>query len=225
MKAWGWRIPFAIGALAAVVVFFLRRSLAETTTAAARQQKKAGTIKGVLRYGRSFAIVLGFTAGGTLFFYAFTTYMQKYLVNTAGMNPNTSNTIITIVLFCFMLLQPLFGAISDRIGRRNSMLCFGVLSMLGAAPILAALSTVSSPYAAFGLVLLALTIASFYTAISGVVKAELFPMHVRAMGVGCRMRWLTRLSAEALSTWRCGSSPLGSRRPSSGTSRPCAASP
>lgn len=184
MKAWGWRIPFAIGALAAVVVFFLRRSLAETTTAAARQQKKAGTIKGVLRYGRSFAIVLGFTAGGTLFFYAFTTYMQKYLVNTAGMNPDTSNTIITIVLFCFMLLQPLFGAISDRIGRRNSMLCFGVLSMLGAAPILAALSTVSSPYAAFGLVLLALTIASFYTAISGVVKAELFPMHVRAMGVG-----------------------------------------
>lgn len=91
---------------------------------------------------------------------------------------------LLVVLFCFMLLQPLFGAISDRIGRRNSMLCFGVLSMLGAAPILAAPSTVSSPYAAFGLVLLALTIASFYTAISGVVKAELFPMHVRAMGVG-----------------------------------------
>jgi MFS transporter, MHS family, alpha-ketoglutarate permease len=184
LKAWGWRIPFAIGALAAVVAFFLRRSLAETTSVDVRRQQGAGTIKGVFRYPRSFLTVLGFTAGGSLIFYTFTTYMQKYLVNTAGMPATTASTVMTVALFCFMLLQPLFGAFSDRIGRRNSMLCFGTLTAVATVPILSALARVADAYAAFGLVLCALAIVSFYTSISGVVKAELFPMHVRALGVG-----------------------------------------
>ena len=184
LKAWGWRVPFAIGAVAAVVAFFLRRSLAETTSDAVRKKEDAGTIKGVFRYPRSFFTVLGFTAGGSLIFYTFTTYMQKYLVNTAGMNAKTASEVMTAVLLCYMLLQPVFGAISDKIGRRNSMLCFGVFTVFATVPILTALSHVADPFVAFGLVLLALTGVSFYTSISGLVKAELFPMHVRALGVG-----------------------------------------
>jgi MHS family alpha-ketoglutarate permease-like MFS transporter len=184
LKAWGWRVPFVIGALAAVVAFFLRRSLAETTSSAVRRQEDAGTIRGVLRYPRSFITVLGFTAGGSLAFYTFTTYMQKYLVNTAGMNPRTANSVMTAVLLCYMLMQPVFGAISDRLGRRNSMICFGACMVLLTVPVLSALAHVTDPYAAFGLVTLALVGASFYTSISGLVKAELFPMHVRALGVG-----------------------------------------
>jgi MFS transporter, MHS family, alpha-ketoglutarate permease len=184
LKAWGWRIPFAIGALAAVVAFFLRRSLAETTSDEVRHRQDAGTIKGVLRYPRSFLTVLGFTAGGSLIFYTFTTYMQKYLVNTAGMDARTASRVMTAVLFCYMLLQPVFGAISDKIGRRTSMLCFGTFTVLATVPILSALAHVADPYAAFGLVILALAGVSFYTSISGLVKAELFPMHVRALGVG-----------------------------------------
>jgi MFS transporter, MHS family, alpha-ketoglutarate permease len=184
LKAWGWRIPFAVGAVAAIVAFFLRRSLAETTSSEVRSQKDAGTIKGVLRYPRSFLTVLGFTAGGSLAFYTFTTYMQKYLVNTAGMNARSASAVMTAVLFCYMLLQPVFGAISDRIGRRNSMICFGVCLVFITVPVLSALAHVTDPYAAFGLVILALAAMSFYTSISGLVKAELFPMHVRALGVG-----------------------------------------
>jgi MHS family alpha-ketoglutarate permease-like MFS transporter len=184
LKSWGWRIPFAIGAIAAVIAFFLRRSLAETTSADVRHKEGAGTIKGVLRYPRSFLTVLGFTAGGSLIFYTFTTYMQKYLVNTAGMDAKTASAVMTMVLLCYMLLQPVFGAISDKIGRRNSMLCFGVVTVLTTVPILSSLAHVTDPYAAFGLVMLALAGVSFYTSISGLVKAELFPMHVRALGVG-----------------------------------------
>ena len=184
IKAWGWRIPFAIGGVAAVVAFFLRRSLAETTSSAVRRQDDAGTLKGVFRYPRSFLTVLGFTAGGSLAFYTFTTYMQKYLVNTAGMNPRTVNSVMTAVLLCYMLLQPVFGAISDRLGRRNSMICFGTCMVLVTVPVLSALAHVTDPYAAFGLAILALACVSFYTSISGLVKAELFPMHVRALGVG-----------------------------------------
>jgi MFS transporter, MHS family, alpha-ketoglutarate permease len=110
--------------------------------------------------------------------------MQKYLVNTSGMNPRTASAVMTAALFCYMLLQPVFGAISDWIGRRNSMICFGVCSVVLTVPVLSALAHVTDTYAAFGLVLLALAGVSFYTSISGLVKAELFPMHVRALGVG-----------------------------------------
>src|SRR3954464_2960542 len=100
------------------------------------------------------------------------------------MDAKVASRVMTAVLFCYMLLQPAFGALSDRIGRRNSMLCFGVFTVLATVPILSALAHVSSPYAAFGLVMVALVGVSFYTSISGLVKAELFPMHVRALGVG-----------------------------------------
>jgi MHS family alpha-ketoglutarate permease-like MFS transporter len=204
LKAWGWRIPFAIGALAAVVAFFLRRSLTETTSDAVRKQKDAGTLKGVFRYPRSFLTVLGFTAGGSLIFYTFTTYMQKYLVNTAGMDAKTASRVMTAVLFCYMLLQPVFGALSDKIGRRNSMLCFGVFTVLATVPVLSALAHVADPYAAFGLVMLALAGVSFYTSISGLVKAELFPMHVRALGVGLSYAIANAIfggSAEYVALW------------------------
>lgn len=126
----------------------------------------------------------GFTAGGSLIFYTFTTYMQKYLVNTAHMETKTASNVMTGALFVYMVLQPVFGALSDRIGRRNSMLLFGALSVLGTVPLMKALATVTTPLAAFGLITVALAIVSFYTSISGLIKAEMFPPEVRAMGVG-----------------------------------------
>jgi MHS family alpha-ketoglutarate permease-like MFS transporter len=204
LKAWGWRIPFAIGALAAVVAFYMRRSLHETASADVRNQAHAGTIRGVFRHPRAFFTVLGFTAGGSLIFYTYTTYMQKYLVNTAGMDAKTANRVMTAVLFCYMLLQPLFGYLSDRIGRKNSMLCFGVFTTLSTVALLSALAQVKSPYEAFGLVLLALAGVSFYTSISGLVKAELFPMEVRALGVGLSYAIANALfggSAEYVALW------------------------
>lgn len=185
LRAWGWRIPFVIGAIAAVISLLLRRSLEETSSAETRNDKEAGSISGLFRnHAAAFITVLGYTAGGSLIFYTFTTYMQKYLVNTAGMSAKTSSFIMTGALFLYMCMQPLFGMLSDRIGRRNSMLLFGALGTLFTVPILMALKTVTSPFLAFVLITLALCIVSFYTSISGLVKAEMFPPQVRALGVG-----------------------------------------
>jgi MFS transporter, MHS family, alpha-ketoglutarate permease len=184
IRAWGWRIPFVIGAVAAVVALFLRRSLAETASRESMQAKEAGTIRGLLPHKRAVLLVLGFTAGGSLIFYTFTTYMQKYLVNTAGMETATASEVMTAVLLVYMLLQPVFGIISDYIGRKNAMICFSGLATLATVPLLSALGHVGSPYAAFALVLAGLAVISFYTSISGLVKAELFPTEVRALGVG-----------------------------------------
>ncbi|MHA6161830.1 MFS family transporter [Pseudomonas sichuanensis] len=185
LRAYGWRIPFVVGAVAALISLVLRRSLEETSSAETRQDKDAGSVSGLFRnHAAAFITVLGYTAGGSLIFYTFTTYMQKYLVNTAGMNAKSASFVMTGALFLFMILQPVFGMLSDRIGRRNSMLLFGALGTLFTVPLLMALKTVSSPFMAFVLVTLALCIVSFYTSISGLVKAEMFPPQVRALGVG-----------------------------------------
>jgi metabolite-proton symporter len=185
LKAWGWRIPFVIGALAAVVAMYLRRSLAETASEETMHNKEAGSVVGLVRHHpRAVLIVLAFTMGGSLYFYTFTTYMQKYLVNTAHMAATTVTFVMTTALIVFMLLQPAFGALSDWIGRKTNMILFSSLGMLTAVPLLILIGRVSSPYTALILVLLTLMIASFYTSISGVVKAELFPPEVRALGVG-----------------------------------------
>ncbi|WP_455814143.1 MFS family transporter [Pseudomonas graminis] len=184
LRAWGWRIPFALGAVLAVVALYLRRSLNETTDDKTRSHKDAGSLKGLWKHRRAFIMVLGFTAGGSLSFYTFTTYMQKYLVNTSGMDHKTASALMTGALFIFMLLQPFIGALSDKIGRRNSMLIFGGLAAICTVPILTVLQSVTSPVLAFSLVMLALVITSFYTSISGILKAEMFPPEVRALGVG-----------------------------------------
>ncbi|MDM0049775.1 MFS family transporter [Variovorax sp. J22R115] len=185
LKAWGWRIPFVIGAVAAVVALFLRRTLHETQTAESRANKEAGSLAGIFKHHRAaFFTVLGYTAGGSLIFYTFTTYMQKYLVNTVGLPIKTTSYVMTFALFVYMCMQPVFGALSDRIGRRNNMLLFGGLGALMTVPILTLLQGVTSPVVAFLLIILALAIVSFYTSISGIVKAEMFPPEVRALGVG-----------------------------------------
>lgn len=185
LHAWGWRIPFVIGAMTAVVALYLRRSLTESASAESRANKEAGTIAGLFRHHKAaFFTVLGYTAGGSLIFYTFTTYMQKYLVNSAGMSIKSASTVMTFALFTYMCLQPLFGALSDRIGRRNNMLAFGLLGTIATVPIMMTLHQVTNPYIAFFLIILALAIVSFYTSISGIVKAEMFPPEVRALGVG-----------------------------------------
>ncbi len=184
LYTWGWRIPFILGAFAAIIALFLRISLKETAPIHKMKNKEAGTLRALMKHKLAFLTVVSFTAGGSLVFYTYTTYMQKYLVNTVGLEAKTVSFIMTSALFLFMLLQPVFGALSDRIGRRSSMIYFGILSMLSTTPIMYTLTQVNNPYAAFALVLCALIIISFYTSISGLIKAEFFPTEVRALGVG-----------------------------------------
>jgi MHS family alpha-ketoglutarate permease-like MFS transporter len=183
IREWAWRVPFAVGAVLALVVLYLRRTLHETAPADQRRGD-AGTLRALSKHPRALLIVLGLTAGGSLLFYTFTTYMQKYLVNTAGMDAKTASLAMTGALFIFMIVQPLFGLLSDRIGRRTSLVLFGALATVTTYPLLAALGRVASPMTALLLVLCALGVISLYTSISGVFKAELFPMSVRALGVG-----------------------------------------
>ena len=184
LETWGWRVPFVIGALCAVVAMYLRRGMEETDSFKKTEAPKENIMRTLLRHPKELLTVVGLTMGGTLAFYTYTTYMQKYLVNTVGMSKNDSTMISAATLFLFMLLQPLVGALSDKIGRRPILIAFGVLGTLFTYPILTTLHTVQSWWGAFFLIMAALIIVSGYTSINAVVKAELFPTEIRALGVG-----------------------------------------
>jgi MHS family alpha-ketoglutarate permease-like MFS transporter len=184
LREWGWRVPFLVGAGAAVVAMYMRRTLAETASEATMHRKEAGSIKALLSHKRSVLIVFGLTMGGSLYFYTFTTYMQKYLLNTVKIEATTVSAVMTTCLVGFMILQPLLGSLSDRIGRKNNMLLFCGVALITIVPIFNALSSYSSTYLTANLVLVSLVVGGFYTSISGLFKAELFPAEVRALGVG-----------------------------------------
>lgn len=187
LHQWGWRIPFAIGAVLSIVALYLRSSLKETNAFEGQKNtpdEKKGTMKELLRHPKALMIVIGLTLGGTLAFYTYTTYMQKFLVNTVHLSKGESTLISFFSLLIFALLQPAFGALSDRIGRRPILLWFGITGTLFTVPLLTTLSHTTSLWGAFFLLMAALLIVSGYTSISAIVKAELFPAEIRALGVG-----------------------------------------
>lgn len=187
LASYGWRIPFVVGALGAAVVFYLRRNLLETEAydeeQRASENARRGTIAELLAHKKEAVLVIALTMGGTVAYYTYTTYLTKYLSNSAGLAKETATLVSFCALFVFMCLQPLAGALSDRIGRRPLLITFGIGSMVGTVPLMTALGGVSGFGGGLVLSLSGLVIVTGYTSINAVVKAELFPTHVRALGV------------------------------------------
>ncbi|MEV0334446.1 MFS transporter [Nocardia sp. NPDC050717] len=194
MYSWGWRIPFLIGAGGAIVVMLLRRGMDESDSfkavagsaesAATSTGNARGSLRVLLQYPRECLLVVGLTMGGTVAFYTYTTYMQKFMINTSGISKDTVAWINFLALLLFVVLQPIAGGLSDRVGRRKLLIFFGVSGTLLTVPIMSLLAHTSNPFAAFGLMMTALVIVTGYTSINSIVKAELFPTKIRALGVG-----------------------------------------
>lgn len=184
IAVWGWRIPFVIGALGALVVLVLRLSMEESDQFLAQAKKEKGQLRELLRYPKAVLTVMGLTLGGTIAFYTYTTYLQKFMINTTGLPKQTVTWINFAALFIFMVLQPFAGALSDKIGRKPLLFWFGGLGTVFTVPIFLALEQTKSAWVAFFLMLAGLVIVTGYTAINAIVKAEMFPTEIRALGVG-----------------------------------------
>lgn len=186
LSEWGWRIPFAIGALLSLIAFYLRSSLHETNAfekATILEQKKGG-LKELLKHPKAIATVVGLTLGGTIAFYTYTTYMQKFLINTVKLTKDDATLLSFCSLFLFACLQPVFGWLSDQVGRKPLLIAFGILGTICTVPLMQGLNQSTNLGFIFLLMLCSLLIVSGYTSINAVVKAELFPAEVRALGVG-----------------------------------------
>lgn len=186
LRDWGWRIPFLIGAGLAVLALRMRKDLHETASfeASRSQAKPLSGLRQLARHPREVLLVIGLTMGGTLAFYVYTTYMQKFLRLSVGLTDNQTTAVSAASLVFAMLLQPIYGALSDRVGRRPLLVGFALLGTIFTVPLLSAIRHAQGPWEAFGLIACAWLIVSGYTSINAVVKAELFPAAIRATGVG-----------------------------------------
>lgn len=204
LQDWGWRIPFFIGAILSFIALYLRRHIDETSAFKKNKEEKKGGIIALMKYPKEVFTVVGLTLGGTIAFYTFSTYMQKFLVNTAHLSKEASTTLSFISLLFFAIMQPLFGLLSDKIGRKPLLIGFGVLGSLCTYPILTGLASETNTTIIFLLMIAALIIVSGYTSINAVVKAELFPAEIRALGVGLPYALTVAIfggTAEYLALW------------------------
>jgi MHS family alpha-ketoglutarate permease-like MFS transporter len=206
IRAWGWRVPFAFGAVLAVVAALMRRNLHETDAFKNSQvtAKKSSSIHALLNYPRELMLVVGLTMGGTAAFYTYTTYMQKFLRLSVKLTDDQTTMVTAGSLVFAMLLQPVYGAISDRIGRKWLLIGFGVSGTLFTIPLLTTLQAAHDAFSAFLLIAAAWMIVSGYTAINAVVKAELFPTSVRATGIGVPYALTVSIfggTAESIALW------------------------
>ncbi|HYA59468.1 MAG TPA: MFS transporter [Burkholderiaceae bacterium] len=208
LRAWGWRVAFFVGAMLALIALIMRRGLFETEIF--RQQarfdsrRQRGRLRELLAHPKEALIVVGLTMGGTLAFYVYTTYMQKFLRLSVGLTDGQSTAVSAASLIFAMLLQPIYGALSDRIGRRPLLIGFGILGTMFTVPLLTAISRARGPWEALALIAVAWLIVSGYTSINAVVKAELFPAKIRATGVGLPYAIAVSLfggSAEYVAFW------------------------
>ncbi|MFH8926046.1 MFS transporter [Streptomyces pristinaespiralis] len=182
MNGWGWRVPFVIGALLGLVGFWIRRSAHETRSAEQQQGERPGLFDALRHHPRESLLICGITAGGTLAYYTWTSYLPTYAELNTEIDKADALLAGTLSLAFFTLLQPLGGLLSDRFGRKPSLLFFGVGFAVLSVPLLRA---VDGSFLSLLLVSCAgMVLLTGFTSISAAVNAEVFPARVRAAGIG-----------------------------------------
>ncbi|MGW1894873.1 MFS transporter [Streptomyces sp. NPDC002004] len=182
METWGWRVPFLVGAALSLVGFWIRRGATETRGEERRQGPRPGLLDALRHHPRASLLIGGITAGGTLAYYTWTSYLPTYAQLNAGVTKSDALLAGTLSLAFFGLLQPVGGLLSDRFGRRPPLLFFGVGFALLSVPLLRSL------HGSFtGLLLVqcaGMVLLTGFTSVSAAVNAEVFPARVRAAGIG-----------------------------------------
>lgn len=184
IAAWGWRVAFLIGAVGAVVVFWLRRSMDESLVETGEERRSGSMVELVTTYPKQLLLCFLITLGGTIAFYTYSVNGPLIIKSTYADEGMTGTWINFAALVLLMLIQPLGGLLSDRVGRKPLLVAFGLGGVLWTYTFLTVLPTVTTPMASFLMLAGTYVLLTGYTSINAVVKAELFPAHIRALGVG-----------------------------------------
>ncbi len=182
MDGWGWRLPFFVGAVLSLVGFWIRQGAYETHQAPSEKAERPGLFDALRSYPRQSLLICGITAGGTIAYYTWTSYLPTYAELNTDISKSQALLSGTLSLAFFALLQPVGGLLSDRFGRRPLLLFFGIGFAVLSVPLLRSLD------GSFGSLLLVqcagMVLLTGFTSISAAVNAEVFPARVRAAGIG-----------------------------------------
>lgn len=207
MESWGWRIPFAFGALLGLVGLWLRIAASESgefrDKEKAERRKRSRPLVDMLRYHPKAALrVVGITIAGTLFYYVWISYMPGYVNVATGMPLSEALLIKTISITCFTIALPFVGILSDRIGRKITMSVFAGGFLLFSWPAFALLR--NDFWTILGIELVGMLFLLGYSANCAAIMSEQFPAAVRGTGIALPYALAVALfggTAPYITTW------------------------
>jgi MHS family alpha-ketoglutarate permease-like MFS transporter len=180
---WGWRVPFALGALLALYGWYLRGRMQETPVYDAVRQRPRNPARQALRsHPRAGARVIGFTLGATVVYYTFASYLPVYAQLRYGISANGALWAAVAAQVLFMAALPVLGGAADRFGRRPLLLVFGI-GFACLSPLLIGVLS-DSPLRLFAVMAAALLLFGCYAAAAPAAMLEMFPTEVRSSGIG-----------------------------------------
>jgi MFS transporter, MHS family, alpha-ketoglutarate permease len=188
MQSWGWRIAFGIGGLLGLVGLWLRVTVEETaifrTASAEGRTRRRNPIVGMLtEHPRAALRVVGITIAGTLLYYVWISYMPGYAHAATGIALSDAFLANTIAIAYFLCLLPFVALLSDRYGRKPTLLAFAIGFVVIAYPAFE-LIALGGFWPLLLVELVGVTFLAGYSANCAVVMAEQFPAEVRSTGIG-----------------------------------------
>jgi MHS family proline/betaine transporter-like MFS transporter len=182
LAAWGWRIPFLTGLVMTAIGLYLRLALEETPKFRAIQQ--AGQIadapiaEAFGKHWRRLLVVIGFTLSGTVAYYVFLAYFPTYVSTVLKLPLRTASSVNTLGLILFLIMVPLLGSLSDRIGRRPLLLAHGAAAAILSYPIFLWMASRSFPAILIGQIV-GVFIQALFSGACVAAYVEMFPTRVR----------------------------------------------
>ena len=184
MQAYGWRVPFLLGALLGVYAIFLRRGLEEPEAFKKAETQgetaRATTWQSIYENRWAVLMVIGLTAGPTVSYNTWVSGATSYSINFKHMPANGALWSLFIACIVYIVVQPFWGMLSDRLGRKPNLLLGAGLGALLAFPMVKLIQ------GEFWQLAVAMSVSMFvlaaWTAIAPAVYAELFPTRIRATG-------------------------------------------
>jgi len=184
MSEFGWRIPFIVGGVLGVVALWIRRSLEETEAfrreAAADPATRPRIWPEIVRHRREAAQVVGLSVGFTVVYYSWVIAAPAYAISELGIDSSAALLAGVLASLVLIAVQPAWGALSDRIGRRPVLL----ISSLGTAALLFPLQAMVRDAVQLGIAMsIAMVFIGAGIAILPAAYAEMFPTRIRAVGL------------------------------------------
>jgi len=184
MNAWGWRIPFLIGAAMGLYALIMRSRLHETDVFAgeALAEKKAAIWPQIVRHRKQALQVIGLTVGLTVIYYIWGVVAPSYATTALKIDRGEALWAGVVGNIVFIAALPFWGKLADRIGRKKVLWAGAIGAGLLHFPMTALLKDSAWQLAVSMSVMLIFIAAS--AAIVPAVYAELFPTSIRTVGVG-----------------------------------------
>jgi len=187
LSAWGWRVPFLLGAFLSLYGLYIRRSLQETPVFEKSQRHDLPALASILRSLLDHpkeALTVFVIQMNTVQYYIWLIFLPTYAHLIGGLDRSAGFVASMVATLIYCLVLPLFAAISDRAGRKPLLIASASCFLIFSYPLLSILAGSASLGTAVFVAGSGAIFLAFNNAVIGTVFAELFPTSIRTTGIG-----------------------------------------